>query len=501
MSFIGEIKVEVPDDAEVNVKVEENAEIEDTDGQMFDEDDVLHSEVKCEETQILVGDGAQDRSINEKYGIRECYVKLKKLPEIIRSQTHIKCDMCSKTCVTKSGLTRHKQRIHGVKKSVARNIGHTKLVKSRKKVTRKKSEGPFVCDECPNKRLSTFWQFKYHQRSHTGDWTGVKRYQCYLCKLFPQSHGISGVRSHMRMHTGERPFPCDICGKKFACNAHLNAHKITHTNQKLFACNECPKRFTCPRNLAFHQRNIHTGDWANITSFQCYACKRFIKTKSSLQQHMRVHTGEKSFACEQCNKLYRYKNDLNTHKRDAHRSNDEPKEFKFKCSYCTYGARKNCQLLAHIARAHTGERSFACNECNRAYKTKDGLRAHKKCMHPVIGAPKFACKFCKHEFALKSNCTKHEKTICKGPILFACDFCSMKFRNKIEFDKHIKFIEGLKIGYECYLCKHKTHRKENLRSHMAKHTGFKRYACSVCPQKFAHFSLYKTHRDTKHKST
>uniref|UniRef100_A0A3B3QW85 PR domain containing 9 n=1 Tax=Paramormyrops kingsleyae TaxID=1676925 RepID=A0A3B3QW85_9TELE len=161
-----------------------------------------------------------------------------------------------------------------------------------------KSTQGFPCSQCPFSFTADIYLHRHIKRSHPEEYAektlGVK----------------SSRKKHHQTHTGERPYQCSQCGKRFSELGTVKKHQRIHTGERPYQCSQCEKSFSELGTLKRHQR-IHTGE----KPYQCSQCGKSFNHLGNLKTHQRIHTGERPYECSQCGKKFSHLGPLKTHQR------------------------------------------------------------------------------------------------------------------------------------------------------------------------------------------
>ncbi|XP_055941958.1 zinc finger protein 227-like [Argiope bruennichi] len=165
---------------------------------------------------------------------------------------------------------------------------------------------------------------------------------CARKKKFPKTcSGKDTLKPNYQTHTGNEPFMCNICKKKFSSKSDFDRHYRTHTGEKPYECAICRKKYSRKSYLIIHYR-VHTGEKPHVCEF----CNKGFSQKGDLKIHVRTHTGEKPYVCEFCNKGFSQKGNLEIH-----------------------------------VRTHTGEKPYECPACEKSFIHSRDFKSHHKRKH------------------------------------------------------------------------------------------------------------------------
>ncbi|KAJ2922097.1 hypothetical protein H1R20_g15008, partial [Candolleomyces eurysporus] len=116
-----------------------------------------------------------------------------------------------------------------------------------------------------------------------------RKFRCSLETCKRRFGSESDRQRHERIHTGVKPFVCEVCNKGFPQYTGLKTHRNIHTGAKPHECSFCCQAFADPSSKARHEKETHRC----LGTYKCPApkCPVGIKRRSAFVVHLREKHG------------------------------------------------------------------------------------------------------------------------------------------------------------------------------------------------------------------
>ena len=192
-------------------------------------------------------------------------------------------------------------------------------------------------------------------------------YKCIKCTY--HNSVLYNLRKHIRTHTGEKPFKCDFCPRRFADKSNQRKHERKH-----HAAGDSPCEVSKEKPPPSTPLVIPTAPVIEPKQFYCDVCNVAFRYEGTLKKHRELHADSMMFLCSHCNGKFANLVELRRHQSEAHPHKR--------------GVRaEGHDSLPELGKNTRGEQGFKCTKCGIMFALSVDLQRHYKKDHkdPDLG--------------------------------------------------------------------------------------------------------------------
>lgn len=288
------------------------------------------------------------------------------------------------------------------------------------------SAKPFKCKTC-GRSFAERTQLDSHEYATHAAKTADNRYKCSKCHKSMSS--AYQLREHMHRHSGEKPYLCKHCDKRFAQNLSMYLHIRRHHPgvRQEFRCDLCDKSYARHISLLNHRKMHETA------GYQCKYCDTELPTQEEMITHFQMHLGDRPYLCVHCNERFAQRHELKSH---SYMHSDV---LPIQCDRCTKMFANEGALANHM-KLHERRPTFECTQCNKQFSTKVGYENHM--VRHSRRKRQFKCDLCPKMFWTKLSLNAHRRRHDADDVpvreKLECPVCRKTFMRPHTFENHLR---------------------------------------------------------------
>jgi len=256
------------------------------------------------------------------------------------------------------------------------------------------------------------------------------------------------------------------CDASFGRPDRLEQHLRVHTGERPFKCTEegCDRQFTRASHLKRHIQNNHTKVFATILKCPVDGCSGTFASEQNLRRH---------------------------HER-FHMNDQSNQQQNYSCDICSANFKKHQTLKNHLFE-HTGVKPFKCDAegCDMSFLKLSNLKAHTK----VHAGYSCDVKDCEEHFPTWSALRKHKAD--EHAKIHDCSTCGKVFKRASFLNVHLETHKPNREVFHCPIddCQRWYYLEKNLRQHIRMYHTPGQFKCEVegCGAQFLWKASLKSH--------